>query len=285
MCTFIRPFNFPVQLTIAPLIGAIAAGCPAVVKPSESTPRTAVILEKIIADYLEPSCYACVQGAIPETEALLKERWDKIFFTGSPGVGKIIAKKAAETLTPVALELGGRNPAIVTASADPLLAAKRLAFGKVLNAGQVCLSHNYALVDKRIFAPFIEGLKQALKDMYPNGAKSSPDLGRLVNQRSFDRVKKLLETTSGKVLVGGTLESSDFLVEPTILEVENLNDPILANETFAPLMPVYAVNGVDEAIEVANSIDPTPLSLSVFGNDEDVEKGKKGILDMQMVEN
>lgn len=138
------PYNFPVQLAIGPFIGAIAAGNTAILKPSENAPSVAMVLEKVIAS-LDPECYGCVQGGIPETTALLDQKWDKIFYTGSANVGKIIAKKAAENLVPVTLELGGRNPAIVTRNADVRLAARRLLWGKLLNAGQVCISQNYTL--------------------------------------------------------------------------------------------------------------------------------------------
>ena len=172
----IGAYNFPVQLSLGPLIGAIAAGCTGILKPSEVSPATAMVLKSIVESSLDPSAYAVVNGAIPETSALLNEKWDKIFYTGSANVGTIIAKKAAETLTPVCLELGGRNPAVVTKNADPRLAARRLLWGKLLNAGQVCISQNYILVEREILPAFVEQLKIALKEYYPKGTKASPRL-------------------------------------------------------------------------------------------------------------
>lgn len=171
------------NLTITPLVGAIAAGCTAILKPSESAPTVAKVLQRIVETSLDVSCYHVVQGAVPETTALLDEKWDKIFYTGGVNVGKIIAKKAAETLTPVTLELGGRNPAIVTKNANIRLAAKRLLWGKTLNAGQFCISQNYTIVDKEIVDAFIVEIKAVLKQFFPNGVKESEDYARIVNGR------------------------------------------------------------------------------------------------------
>ena len=178
-------FNFPIQLSLGPLIGAISAGCTAVLKPSEASPHCAAVMQKIIAESLDPEYYTVVQGAIPETTALLDQKWDKIFYTGSANVGSIIAKKAAETLTPVALELGGKNPSFITKNADPKLAARRLLWAKTFNAGQVCVSQNYTLIDNEMVQPFVKELEVQLKQFYPQGARNSPDYGRIVNQLSL----------------------------------------------------------------------------------------------------
>lgn len=267
-------YNFPVQLSLGPLIGAIAAGCTAVLKPSEVSPNSAMVMKKIVEEYLDTTAYAIVNGAIPESNALLDEKWDKIFYTGGAVVGTIIAKKAAETLTPVCLELGGRNPAIVTNNADPRLAARRLVWGKLLNAGQVCISQNYIMVEKDILPAFIEQLKIALKEFYPNGQKSSPDYARIVNNRHFHRIKKMVDDSKGKILIGGEMDEAENFIELTIVQVNDANDSMIVDESFGPLMPLLAVDSVEEAIRIANSVHSTPLGLYPFGSKAETDKSK-----------
>ncbi|TAQ90205.1 hypothetical protein B7494_g1460 [Chlorociboria aeruginascens] len=268
----IGAYNFPVQLSLCPLIGAIAAGCTGVLKPSEVSPATAMVLKKIVEEYLDPSAYAVVNGGALEATALLDEKWDKIFYTGSPQVGTIIAKKAAETLTPVCLELGGLNPAIVTKSADPRLAARRLLWGKFINAGQLCVSQNYTLVDKEIMPAFIEQLRLAYKEFFPNGVKSSPDYGRIVNNRHFLRIKKMLDETRGEILIGGEMDETENFIAPTVVEIYDQNDSLIIDESFGPLLPVLAFDSVDEAIKITKSIHSTPLGLYPFGSTEVTNK-------------
>jgi beta-apo-4'-carotenal oxygenase len=177
MVLIIGAYNVPFQLSIGPLIGAIAAGCTAVLKPSEAASNSAMIMERLVKDVLDPQCHVVVNGGIIEASAL-DEKWDKIFYTGSAAVGTIIAKKAAATLTPVCLELGGRNPAFVTKNANARLAARRLLWGKTMNAGQICLSHNYALVDKGIFPAFVQEMEKSVKEFWPGGVRESEDYGR-----------------------------------------------------------------------------------------------------------
>ncbi|KAF2249892.1 aldehyde dehydrogenase [Trematosphaeria pertusa] len=268
----IGAYNFPIQLSLGPLIGAISAGCTAVLKPSESSPHAAAVMQKIIAESLDPSCYTCIQGAIPETTALLDQKWDMIFYTGSVNVGTIIAKKAAETLTPVTLELGGRNPAIITKHADPKLAARRLLWAKTLNAGQVCVSQNFTLIDKEMVQPFLREMKNALQEFYPQGARKSPDYGRIVNLRQFQRLKKMLDESSGKIVLGGTMDESDLFIEPTVVEVKSMDDSLIKEESFGPLLPILPVADLDEAIRIANEVHDTPLGLYPFGNKAEMEK-------------
>ncbi|KAJ4373076.1 Hexadecenal dehydrogenase [Neocucurbitaria cava] len=268
----IGAYNFPFQLSVGPLIGAIAAGCTAVVKPSESAPYAAAVLEKVLAESLDPSCYTVIQGAIPETTALLDQKWDKIFYTGSEHVGKIIAKKAAETLTPITLELGGRNPAIITKHADPKLAAKRLLWAKTLNAGQVCVSQNCTFIDREMVPAFIREMQNALNEFYPNGARASPDYGRIVNERQFARLKKMLDSTNGRIVVGGTMDESDLFIEPTVVQVDSISDPLVADESFGPILPILPVTDLDEAIRIANSVHDTPLGTYAFGTKAEMEK-------------
>jgi beta-apo-4'-carotenal oxygenase len=270
----IGAYNFPIQLTIGPLIGAIAAGCTAIIKPSESAPYAASVMQKIMAESLDPDCYTCVQGAIPETTSLLEEKWDKIFYTGSEGVARIIAKKAAETLTPLTLELGGRNPAIITKHADPRLAAKRLLWAKTLNAGQVCVSQNCTFIDRELVPAFIQEMKNALKEFYPNGARNSPDYGRIVNQKQFQRLKKMLDSSNGKIVVGGTMDEDDLFIEPTVVQVDSVDDALLRDESFGPLLPILPVTDLDEAIKIANEVHDTPLGTYAFGTKAEMNKSK-----------
>jgi len=270
----IGAYNFPVQLSLGPLIGAIAAGCTGVLKPSEVSPATAMVLKKIVEESLDPNAYAVVNGAIPETTALLDEKWDKIFYTGSAGVGTIIAKKAAETLTPVCLELGGRNPAFVTKNADPRLAARRMLWGKLLNAGQVCISQNYIMVEKDILPAFIEELKVALKEFYPKGQKNSEDYARIANNRHFHRIKKMVDDSKGKILIGGEMDESDNFIEITVVLVQDQYDSMIVDESFGPLIPLLAVDDIEEAIRTANSVHSTPLGLYAFGSKSETTKSK-----------
>ena len=259
------------------MIGAIAAGNTAVIKPSEHAPNVAAVLQKIVEDSLDPTCYKCVQGAIPETTKLLDEKWDKIFYTGSATVGTIIAKKAAETLTPVTLELGGRNPAIITRNADIRLAARRLLWGKVVNAGQVCISQNYVLVDKEVLDHFIKETKNAFQEFYPNGSRHTDDFGRIVNQRQWTRLKKMLDDSKGKIVLGGETDEQDLYIAPTMVLVDSPKDSLVVDESFGPLMPVLPVENLDEAIRIANEVHATPLGLYPFGNQKETDRCLKEI--------
>ncbi|KAI9667049.1 MAG: hypothetical protein M1829_005590 [Trizodia sp. TS-e1964] len=268
----IGAFNYPLQLSLGPFIGAIAAGNTAVLKPSEVSPATAMVMGNIVRDYLDPAAYTVVQGGIPETTALLNEKWDKIFYTGNAVVGTIIAKKAAESLTPLTLELGGRNPAIISRNADPRLAARRLLWGKVHNAGQVCVSENYILVDNEIFPAFLAELRVALKDFFPKGVENSSDFGRIVNQRHFRRIRALLDASNGKILIGGHMDEETRYIEPTVIQVNDLDDSLIKDEIFGPLLPIYVVNDLDEAIKIANDVSVTPLAVYAFGKKAETDK-------------
>ena len=273
----IGAYNFPVQLSLGPFIGAIAAGCTGVLKPSEVSPATAMVLKKIVEESLDPSAFVVLNGGVQETTALLDEKWDKIFYTGSGNVGTIIAKKAAETLTPVTLELGGRNPAIVTKNADPRLAARRLLWGKLLNAGQVCISQNYIMVDREILPALVEQMKIALKEFLPNGSKASPDYGRIVNKRHFSRIKKMLDETRGEILIGGEVDENENFIELTVVRVDDADDSMIVDESFGPLVPLLAVDNIEEAIRIANSVDATPLGLYPFGTKAETNKSEFSI--------
>ena len=243
-----------------------------VIKPSEAASSSAVVLQNIIEAALDPSCYTVVQGGVPESQALLSEHWDKIFFTGSANVGRIIAKAAAPNLTPVTLELGGKNPAIVTKRADMRLVARRLLWGKILNAGQVCISQNYILVDREMVPTLVAEFEKAYKEYYPNGARSSPDYGRIINDSSFNRLKGMLDNTKGKILMGGTMDEKDRFIEPTVVQVESPEDSLVAEESFGPFIPILPVTDLDEAIKIANQVHSTPLGVYAFGTKAETDK-------------
>ncbi|KAL1903265.1 Hexadecenal dehydrogenase [Sporothrix stenoceras] len=281
----IGAYNYPVNLLLCPLVGAIAAGCTAVVKPSEVAPNVAMVLKELIEKTLDPEAYQVVNGAVPETTALLDFRdpgelgeidgeergWAKIFYTGGRQVARIIATKAAQTLTPVVLELGGRNPAFVTANADVALAARRLLWGKTLSAGQVCMSANYIMVQRNVVDAFIQGLKDAHKKTFPNGARNS-ELAHIANERHFARLKKMLDETKGKIVVGGEMDEKTLFMEPTVVLVDSLEDSMIQQESFGPIFSILPVDSLPKAIHIANQVDPTPLSLYTFGSKAENEK-------------
>lgn len=187
-------------------------------------------------------------------------------------MGTIIAKKAAETLTPVALELGGRNPAIVTRNADVRLAAKRLLWGKVLNAGQVCISQNYTLIDKEVLPQFVAEMKVASKEFFPDGPKASSDYGRIVNGRQWARLKKMVDDSKGKILMGGDMDENEKFIEPTVIQVDDINDSLIRDESFGPLIPLFPVDNLDQAIRIANEVDSTPLGIYPFGAKKETDR-------------
>lgn len=268
----IGAYNLPIQLSLGPLIGAMAAGCTAVLKPSENAPNAARIMQFVVEQSLDPEAYCVVQGAVPETTALLDCKWDKVFYTGNATVGKIIAKKAAETLTPVTLELGGRNPAIVTKHADPRLAARRLLWAKLMNVGQVCVSQNYVLVHEEILPKLVQQIEIALRDFHPGGTEGNEDYGKVVNDRQWQRLKDMLDSTKGKVLLGGRTERASLFFEPTVIQVESVDDPLLKDESFGPLIPILPFSDLDGAIKAANKIHATPLGLYAFGKKSETDR-------------
>ncbi|KAL2202892.1 aldehyde dehydrogenase [Sarocladium strictum] len=268
----IGAFNFPLMLNICGLAGAIAAGNCVVVKPSESAPNCAMAIRKVIEQALDPEAFVCVTGEVAQTQALLDNKFDKIAFIGGTKVGTIIAKKAAETLTPVVLELGGRNPAFITRNADVKLAARRLMFQKTMNAGQVCFSHNYVLVERAVLSEFISAVNQQFRVMFPKGPKESPDYARIVNAREFGRLKKMLDGTKGKIVMGGKMDEEELFIEPTAVLVDDFEDSMMAQESFGPIWSIMAWDSLDEAVDIANNVDPTPLSLFTFGTNEENEK-------------
>lgn len=260
-------------MTLGPVIGAIAAGNTVVIKPSENSSYSAAVMQKVVESALDPSCYAIVQGGIPETQALLAQKWDKIFFTGSANVGRIVAKAAAPHMTPVVLELGGINPAFVTKNANPRLVARRMLWGKTLNAGQVCTSENYILVDKEILPAVVSEFRKAYQEFFPNGAKASSDYARIINENAFRRIKTMIDNTNGKILLGGSMDEKERFIEPTLVQVDSPEDSLIRDESFGPIITLLPVNDLDEAIRIANGVMSTPLGLYPFGTKAEVEKG------------
>ncbi|OAA33832.1 aldehyde dehydrogenase 3B1 [Moelleriella libera RCEF 2490] len=267
----IGAFNYPYQLNLTPLIGAIAAGNCVVLKPSELAPHSAMVIKKIMDEYLDPDCYVCVNGALDQTKHVLEHKFDKIMFTGGKKTGAIIATKAASTLTPVLLELGGQNPAFVTRHGNVKLAARRLLWQKCLNAGQICLSHNYVLIDRRLVDEFIGEINKQYRIFMPGGARDS-DMSRIVNRGHFDRLMKMLTSSRGKVVMGGASDAEKLWIEPTAVLVDSIDDSMMAEETFGPIWSIMPFDTLDEAIDLANRVDPTPLALFTFGSDEENKK-------------
>jgi aldehyde dehydrogenase (NAD+) len=264
----IAPWNYPVQLAMAPLAAAIAAGNAAVVTPSEGTPHVSAALAELLPRYLDPECFAVVEGGVPETQALLAERWDHIFYTGNGRVGRIVMAAAAKHLTPVTLELGGKSPCLVAEDCDLDLAARRIVWGKFLNCGQTCVAPDYVLVHASRETELIERLVHHLRAFYGDEPQRSPDLARIVNEQHVDRLAKLLE--SGTVVVGGQVDRADRYVAPTILRDVPPDAPIMQDEIFGPILPILPVAGIDEAIAFVNA-RPKPLALYVFTKSQAVK--------------
>jgi aldehyde dehydrogenase (NAD+) len=265
----ITPWNYPFKLAIAPLVGAIAAGNCAIIKPSEHAPATSALLAKLLGAIFEPQYVAVVEGNASVCQTLLTEKFDHIFFTGSKVVGKIVMQAAAQHLTPVTLELGGKSPCIVDKSARIEWAAQRIAWGRFINAGQTCIAPDYVVVDRAIKDEFIAGLKKAITTLYGENPALSPDYGRIVNQRQFDRLTQLLDYN--KVIVGGETNASDRYFAPTILDNVDWDDPIMAEEIFGPILPVLVYDDIAEVIVEINE-KPHPLALYVFSGDRALQQ-------------
>lgn len=266
----IAPWNYPVQLVLGPLVGVLAAGNTAVLKPSEMAPATASALAELVPKYLDQRAVAVVQGGVDETTALLAEPFDHIFYTGSGKVGRIVMRAAAEHLTPVTLELGGKSPAIVAADADIDVAARRITWGRFTNAGQTCVAPDYVLVDAAVEDRFLGAVLRCVHDFYGENPRASPDYGRIVNTHHYDRLAALLEAGGfDAVVTGGVGNRDDRYLAPTVLAGVSPDAAVMAEEIFGPVLPVLAVAGLDEAIAFVND-RPHPLALYVFSGDDDV---------------
>ncbi|MGX9133454.1 aldehyde dehydrogenase [Rummeliibacillus sp. JY-2-4R] len=263
----IGPFNYPFQLVMEPLIGAIIGGNTAIVKPSESAPHTAAIVKKIIQETFEEKYICIVEGEVEETNALIHASFDYIFFTGSVAVGKIIAKACAERLIPYTLELGGKSPVIVDQTANIDVAVKRIVWGKFTNAGQTCVAPDYVLVHESVKVPFIRHLKKTLQKFYGKNAKESPDFGRIINTKHFNRLSELLKQEQDNILFGGQLDRDDLYIEPTVLQDITWNSPIMEDEIFGPIMPILVYDDLRQAIHQIRQ-KPKPLAAYFFSETE-----------------
>jgi aldehyde dehydrogenase (NAD+) len=257
----IAPWNYPFQLAICPLVAAVAAGNTVVLKPSELTPNTSAIITKIVSESFDKNHVSVEQGGQEKSTELLSQRWDYIFFTGSVAVGKIVAKAAAVYLTPVTLELGGKSPCIVDQTAKMALTAKRIVWGKFINAGQTCIAPDYILVYQSVKANLLSELKNEIIKAYGNDIKNSPDLARIINLKNWERLVGYIQ--SDKVIFGGEAEKETLFIAPTLIDEPELKSDIMQNEIFGPLLPIISYQNENELKAIIESYEK-PLSLYVF---------------------
>ena len=265
----IGPFNYPVQLVFEPLIGAIAAGNTAIVKPSELTPHVAIVIRDIIEDTFDETYVSVVEGGIEETHTLLSLPFDYIFFTGSEKVGKIVYEAAARKLIPVTLELGGKSPVIVDDTANIKVASERISFGKFTNAGQTCVAPDYILVQRKVKNDLIKALKKTITEFYGENIEKSPDFGRIVNQKHFNRLNDLIQIHKDNVVFGGNSSKEDLYIEPTLLDNITNDNKIMKEEIFGPILPIITYDNFEEVLEIIQS-KSKPLSLYLFSEDENM---------------
>lgn len=263
----IGPFNYPFQLVIEPLLGAIAGGNCAVVKPSETTPHVAEAVRKIIEDAFPPYYIRVVEGAKEEVTALIHAPFDYIFFTGSVQVGKVVMKAAAERLTPLTLELGGKSPAIVDHTANLDVAARRIIWGKLMNTGQTCVAPDYVCVHESVKEELMQKMKEAISAFYGNYAIDSPDYGRIVNSRHFDRLADIIQAEENHIAYGGRIDRSRLYIEPVILDNTSWDSPSMENEIFGPILPVIAYQELPALLSKIRTL-PKPLAAYFFSETE-----------------
>ncbi|GAB2628014.1 aldehyde dehydrogenase family protein [Belliella aquatica] len=271
----IAPWNYPFNLAIGPLVSALAAGCTAIIKPSEMTPHTSALIKRMIEEVFEPELVAVFEGEVEVAQHLLSKPFDHIFFTGSPAVGKIVMKAAAENLTSVTLELGGKSPAIIDSHVDIQDAASKIVWGKYVNCGQTCIAPDYLLVQENIKNELIEAIQVKIKEMYDpknKGISQSKDYARIVNDRHLKRMKNLLQDATlkgAKAVIGGEILEAENYFEPTVLtEVSDKMD-VMEEEIFGPILPIMTYTNTTEAIQYINN-KPKPLALYIFSNSEEV---------------
>ncbi|QIZ98329.1 aldehyde dehydrogenase family protein [Leifsonia sp. PS1209] len=265
----IAPWNYPVQLLLAPVVGALAAGNAVLLKPSELAPATSSAMARLIPEYLDTRAVAVVEGGVEETTGLLAQCWDHIFFTGNGRVGRIVAAAAVEHLTPVTLELGGKSPVYVDDTTDLDAAAQRIAWGKFMNAGQTCVAPDYVLATPSVAARLATALAAAVSDLYGADPSTSPDYGRIVDDRQFQRLTTLLD--AGATVTGGTHDAASRYLAPTVLIDVPRDAPVMREEIFGPILPIVTVDGLDDAIRYIVSGDK-PLALYVFSEDKRVRR-------------
>lgn len=263
------PWNYPVLLTLEPLIGALAAGNCCVLKPSAYSPSTSAVMKKMIADAFPEEYVTVVEGGREENKSLLSQKFDYIFFTGGVQVGKLVMEKASANLTPVTLELGGKSPCIIDKSANLKLAAKRLAFGKYLNCGQTCVAPDYVLVHEAVKEEFLRLLKAEIRSMYGEEPLQNPDYGKMINRKHFDRVLSLMKEE--KLVLGGESDAETLQIAPAVMDHVTEDDVVMQEEIFGPLLPVLTVGSIEEAVDFVNR-RPKPLALYLFTENRETEK-------------
>ncbi|XP_012679555.2 aldehyde dehydrogenase family 3 member A2-like [Clupea harengus] len=263
----IGAWNYPWAVTLQPLIGAIAAGNAAVVKPSEVSAHTAKVMEELLPLYLDKEMYPVVTGGVPETQELLLQRFDHVFYTGNSTVGKLVMEAAARHLTPVTLELGGKSPCYIDKDCDLSIACRRITWGKYVNCGQTCIAPDYILCEPSIQDRVIDEITKCIKEFYTDDPKTCTDYGRIINQRHFKRLMALMEGSS--VAVGGDTDESQCYIAPTVLKGVMANSKVMQEEIFGPLLPIITVDGMEEAISFINQREK-PLALYVFSSNNKV---------------
>ena len=259
------PWNYPFMLTLSPLVDALAAGNTAVVKPSAYSPHTSEVLRLILSECFEPQYVAVVTGGRAENTRLLHEHFDYIFFTGSQNVGKEVMRNAAEYLTPVTLELGGKSPCIVDQTADIKLAAKRIVFGKYLNCGQTCVAPDYVYCHRSVKEKLIKEVQKQIRRQYGKQPLHNSDYGKIINEKHFDRILGLIDEK--KVIHGGDSDRNTLRIEPTVMDNVTFSDAVMQEEIFGPVLPILTFDSLDEAIRRINSM-PHPLALYLFTSDK-----------------
>ncbi len=257
----IGPWNYPFQLLMAPLVGAIAAGNTCILKPSEYSVHTSNVVGEMIAEYFDAGFLTVVEGGVESSKNLLAEKFDYIFFTGSTQVGRIVYQAAAKHLTPVTLELGGKSPCIVDKYIHLEYAAKRIVFGKLLNAGQTCIAPDYLLVHKDIKDKLVKEIKKQMNSFYGEDASKSDDYGRIINEKHFDRLSRLLD--GDKIIFGGKTDRKDKYIAPTLMDGVTMDDAVMKEEIFGPILPILEFSEIEEAIDIINA-GSKPLALYCF---------------------
>ena len=274
----IGPWNYPFSLTLQPLVGALAAGNTAVLKPSEHAPNTSTLIKKLIEKYFPPEIAQVLEGDGNIAADLMTKQFDHVFFTGGENIGRKVMEAASKNLTPVTLELGGKSPAIVIDGANLEITAKRIIWGKSLNAGQTCIAPDHLLVEHKLFDSLISSLKSSINDFYGNMPIDSKHLGSIINQKQFNRLNYLLEQAkkNGQIIFGGSTNEKEKRISPTLIKIENRNDPLMKEELFGPLLPILCIKNLDQAISDFKLL-PKPLALYLFGG---AEKEQEKILKM-----
>ncbi|WPK12305.1 aldehyde dehydrogenase [Lysinibacillus louembei] len=267
----IGPFNYPFQLVMEPLLGAIIGGNTAIIKPSEATVHTTKIIKQIIAETFEENYIHVVEGEKDEVEALIHASFDFIFFTGSVATGKVIMRAAADRLTPIVLELGGKSPAIVDQTANLQVAAKRIVWGKFTNNGQTCVAPDYVLVHSSVYKKFMKILKQTITAFYGENPQQSDDYGRIVHVRHFDKLNTILEAEAERITFGGTADREDLYIAPTIVEGAGWDSKVMEDEIFGPILPIMAYNDLANAIHAIRRL-PKPLAAYLFTENDNARE-------------